>query len=84
MMQRDQVSDRIRPFLKAMERSIERARSERLSETSQAPGVQNDRPARTSADQMIGTNPVREESQTPGTSNGPRLKARPKRPVHFG
>ncbi len=80
------VSDRIRPILEAMERSIDSARRRRCQGTDNA----DDRtPTHTGKVDSGGTHsPNRhEKSDLPRPSSGddspPRLKARPKRPMNL-
>lgn len=86
MSQRDSVSDRIRPFLKAMERSINAARQARLD--GQSPGMARGHDRSPAG---YGRSFTRDDSdassETAETALGEsdarplgRLKARPKRP----
>lgn len=80
MSARESAADRIRPFLKAMERSVNQARTDRLTESGQRPFPEPPRPS------SIPTGPVMRPSPlkpciTEATEVNPsgRMKARPKR-----
>lgn len=93
MSQKENAADRIRPFLKAMERSIRQARDERLTESApKAPAAPTpaQRPAHHHQDALIGESrgmhdrPRTEADESTDNADRPaRLKARPKRPSAF-
>jgi hypothetical protein len=93
---RKPTSERIRPILEAMERSIDRARRQRTGSSPQQPD-QSQRPSppvsgySSSQQPAPQVNPVRyaapsaanpgpSDSQVPRSPDGTPLKARPKRP----
>lgn len=92
MSQKENAADRIRPFLKAMERSIRQARDERLSD-SDSPEQRNEAPAPRPShqqDALIGESRTPQDRTESESTNDraaadrpARLKARPKRPSAF-
>lgn len=96
MSQKENAADRIRPFLKAMERSIRQARDERLSD-SDRPEPRSEQPAARPThqhhhhqDELIGESRTPQDRTETESNNDhdaadrpARLKARPKRPSAF-
>ncbi len=69
------AADRVRPFLQAMERSIDAARQRRLNRPGPAAPTT---PAAATTELVGGTHETRTGNDPP-----PRLRARPKRPSTF-
>lgn len=95
MQPRKPVSERIRPILEAMERSIDAARRERTRGSEpEPPRVPSPNPAITppparvplSAPSVTGgiaPRRIADDTDKPRTPDGTPLKARPKRPQNF-
>lgn len=85
------VSDRIRPILEAMERSIDSARRKRCN-TNDRPATPRPASPPTPSGNVNGSHPTHTNSNAPssdlprpsgGDDSPPRLKARPKRPMNL-
>lgn len=92
------ASDKIRPFLEAMERSIDQVRRKRMQDAGEmdvpqelAPSPRPSSPSEVTSESLTHRDPPKASplnTQVPPATNSgdappPRLKARPKRPTAF-